>query len=94
MSPSNNILVNALRSFERVLGFKQFITEPTRVCNNSESAIDLILVTDHEKLCQLGVLSVGISDHLITYCKRKVDRVPVNKHNIFRMCELKHYSKD
>ena len=72
---------------------KQLITEPTRVCNNSESAIDLILVTDHEKVCQSGVLNVGISDHLITYCTRKVNRAHVSKHT-FRMRCSKHYSKD
>ena len=38
---SNAILVNALRNFERVFGFTQLITEPTRVCNNCESAINL-----------------------------------------------------
>ena len=62
--------------------------------NNSESAIELILVTDHEKVCQSGVLYVGISDHLITYCTRKVNRAPANKHNTFRMRCCKHYSKD
>ena len=67
-------LLNALRNFERVFGFKQLITEPTKVRNNSESASNLILVTDHEKVCQSGVLSVGIVDHLITYCTRKVNR--------------------
>ena len=82
---SNTNLVNALRNFERVIGFKLLITEPTRVRNNSESAIDPILVTDHEKVCQSGVLSVGIRDHLITYCTRKVNRTPVNNYNIFRM---------
>jgi len=45
-----------------------FIKEPTRVCSNSESATDPILVTDHKKVCQSGVLSVSISGHLITYC--------------------------
>ena len=29
-----------------------------------------MLVTDHEKVCQSGVLNIGISDHLITYCTR------------------------
>ena len=53
---SNNILVNSLRNFERVFGFK-----PTRVCSNSETAIGLILVIVHEKVCQSGVLSVGIN---------------------------------
>ena len=38
------------------------------MCNNSEFAIDLILVIDLEKVCQSGVLNIGItvSDHLIT----------------------------
>ena len=74
-------------------GFKQLITEPTRVCNNSESAIDLILVNDHEKVCQSGVVNVGISDYLTTYCTRKVNKAPVNKHNTVRMRCSKHYSK-
>ena len=34
------------------------------LCNNSGSAIDLILVTDHQKVCKSGVLNVGISDNL------------------------------
>ena len=75
-------------------GFKQLISEPTRVCNNSESTIDLILVTDHEKVCQSGVLSVNISDHLITYCTRKVNRTPVNKHNTLQMRCFKYYNND
>ena len=35
------------------------------MCINSESAIDLILVSDHEKVCQSGDLSVGLSDHML-----------------------------
>ena len=86
MPSSNTILANALRSFERVFGFTQLITEPTSACNNSESANNLsCLVTDREKVCQSGVLGIGISDHLITYCARKVNRALVNKHNTFGM---------
>ncbi len=91
---SSNILVKALHNFERVFGVKHLITEPTRVCDNSESAIDLIFVTDHENVCQSYVLSGGISDHLITYCTRKVNRPPVNKHNTLQMRCCKHYNKD
>ena len=70
MSSSNNIFVNALHNFERVFGFSQLITEHTRVSNNSESAI--------EKVCQLCILRVGISENLITYCTRKVNRAPAS----------------
>ena len=81
MTTRNNICVDALRSFDRAFGLKQLIEEPTRVCTNSESAIDLILVSDHEKVCQSGVLSVGISNHALTHCTRKVTRCQRNKHN-------------
>ena len=47
---------------------------------------------DHEKVCQSGVLSVAISDHLIPYYTRKVNRAPVNKHTTFRMRYCKHYN--
>ena len=93
MPSSKNILVNVLRNCERVFGFKQLNIEPTRVCNTSESAIGLILVTYYEKVCQSGVLSVGVSDHLITYCTRKVNRASVNMRNTFRMRCSKHYNK-
>ena len=34
---------------EHAFGLKQLIVEPTRVCINKASAIDLILVSDPEK---------------------------------------------
>ena len=70
------------------------ITYPTRVCNNCDSSIDLILVTGHEKVCQSRVQSVDISDNLITYYTRRVPRSPINKHTTFRMRCCKHNSID
>ena len=81
-------LVNALHNFES--GFFQLIAEPTRVCNTSESGIDLIAVFDHEKVrCP----KCWYNDQLIPNCSRKVNRAPVNKHNTQMRCS-KHYSKD
>ena len=97
MLPTNNVLVNALRNFEHAFGLKQVIVEPTiiyRVCINKESAIDLILVSDPEKVCQSGVLSVGIGAHLLPYCTRKVTRAYVNKHITIRNRSLKKYSQE
>ena len=92
--PTNNVLVNALRNFEHAFGLKQLIVEPTRVCINKASAIDLILVSDPEKVCQSGVICVGISDHLLTYCTRKVTRAYVNKHKTIRIRSSKKYSQE
>ena len=91
---TNNVLVNALRNFEHAFGLKQLIVEPTRVCINKASAIDLILVSDPEKVCQSGVLCVGISDHLLTYCTRKVTRAYVNKHKTIRIRSSTKYSQE
>ena len=59
--PNNNVLANALGNIEHAFGLKQLIVEPTRVCINKESGIDQILVSDPDKVCQSGVLCVGIS---------------------------------
>ena len=58
-----------------------------------ESAIDQILVSDPEKVCQSGV-SLGMSDHLLPYCTRKVTRAYVNKHKTIRIRSSKKYSKE
>ena len=92
--PTDNVLVSALRNFEHAFGLKQLIVEPTRVCINKASAIDLILVSDPEKVCQSGVLCVGISDHLLTYCTRKVTRAYVNKHKTILIRSSKKYSQE
>ena len=64
------------------------------MCINKASAIDLILVSDPEKVCQSGVICVGISDHLLTYCTRKVTRAYVNKHKTIRIRSSKNYSQE
>ena len=88
--PTINVLVNALSNFEHAFGLKQLIVEPTRVYINKESAIGLILVSDPDKTCQSGVLGVGISDHMLTYCTRKVTRAYVNKHKTIRIRSSKN----
>ena len=52
------------------------------------------MVTDPDNMCQFGVLNVGLSDHLITYCTHKVKKFQINKHNSVRIRSLKQYSKE
>ena len=72
---SDNMLVNALTNFLQLCGQKQLINVPPRVTDTCVSILDLIMVTDPDNICQFGVLNVGLSDHLITYCTRKVKKV-------------------
>lgn len=91
---SDNMLVNALTNFLHLCGLKQLFGVPTRVTDTCASILDLIMVTDPDNMCQFGVLNVGLSDHLITYCTRKVKKFQINKNNSVRIRSLKHYSKD
>jgi len=43
----------------------QMISEYTRVCNSSSTAIDLILVSDPSKISQFGGVSTCFSDHFV-----------------------------
>ena len=55
---------------------------------------DLILVSDPLKISQSGVIDLGVSDHLLTYCTRKIKKILYNKHNNVTISSLKKYSKE
>ena len=70
-----------MKTFCSILDLIRIIKEPTRVCESSQSIIDLILVSDVQKICQQGVIECGMSDNMATYCSRKVSKQQVNGHN-------------
>lgn len=72
----------------------QIIKEPTRISTNSSSTIDLILVSDEDKISQTGVLYLGISDHSLIYYSRRVVKAAINKHNTVKLRSMKNYDKD
>ena len=86
-------LVTKLKSICAMFSLKQIIQDFTRI-SSSSTTIDLILVSDCEKISQSGVIDCCISDHQMTFCTRKIHKVPVGKHNTATMRSLKHYSKE
>jgi hypothetical protein len=52
----------------------QIIKEPTRVTETTASVINHILCNNTEKICQSGVLNIGLSDHFIVHCTRKLSK--------------------
>ena len=72
----------------RMCGLSQLIDVPTRVTDLCASIIDLIMVTDQDKISQSGVLGIGLSDHMLIYCKRAA----FNDHNTVRMRSLNRSS--
>ena len=51
-----------------VLGLCQIVSEPTRITPTSTSILDHVIVSMKEKVIGSGVVGVGLSDHLVTYC--------------------------
>jgi hypothetical protein len=41
-----------------------------------------------------GVLNIGLSDHFIVYCTRKLSKCFFNKHNTVKVRSVKSYDKN
>ena len=83
------------REYKQLLTFfgcKQIIDKPTRITEHSSSLLDHIIINNSYKIYQSGVLNVGLSDHLMTFCSRKIIRGQIGKHNTVKIRSLKHYS--
>ena len=73
---------------------KQLITSPTRITSSSISTIDLILISDTNKVSQAGVLGTYFSDHQVIYCTRKCTKQFIVKHKTIQIRTMTNYSKE
>ena len=87
-------LKTSLNSCLDLLNWTQVIRDMTRISTTSSSTIDLILVSDTDKISQSGVLDVGVSDHCMIYCTRKHVKFAFNKHNSIKIRSMKKYNKE
>ena len=81
--------------YRQLLNFfssKQLINEPTRITETSSSLLDHIFTNNSEKNYQSGVLNIGLSDHLIVFCSRKIIRGQIGKHKTIKIRSVKNYS--
>ena len=77
-----------------MFGLKQLIEVPTRVTCSSSTIIDHILASFPNRVSQQGVIDVGLSDHQIIYCTRKISRIKRGTHKQIRYRSLKNSSAD
>ena len=80
--------------FCTMFGLKQLIEVPTRVTCSSSTIIDHILASFPNRVSQQGVIDVGLSDHQIICCSRKISRIKRGTHKQIRYRSLKNYSAD
>ena len=78
----------------RLFNLKQIIEEPTRVTINTSSLLDHILSSHKNKIAQSGTIPIGISDHFLTFCTRKVVKAQFHRHNNVTIRSLKNYSAE
>ena len=91
---TNNLLRKQYLSILQMFNLKQIIQEPTRVTTNSSNVLDHILCNSTEKISQSGVIPVGISDHFIIYCTRKIVKQKFNTHRTCKIRSTKSYNKE
>ena len=91
---SKNLVTPLLRQYKefcQTYSLKQLIREATRVTRNSSSLLDHVLCSSTKKVSASGTIDIGVSDHQLTFCTRKIFKMKSNCHqNVFTRC-LKNY---
>ena len=77
-----------------IYGLTQLITEPTRVTQYSRTLIDLCLTNSPDKICNSGVVNIGISDHSIIFLTRKISHFRSFVHKTAEVRQLKNFNQD
>ena len=95
MSATASNDVKSYLQFCTMFGLTQIVKSPTRITFSSTSLIDHILASLPDRISQEGVMNVGLSDHQLIYCIRKISRVKTRGvHKIIRFCSRKNYAVD
>ena len=88
-------LAKDYKEFCSVFSFKQLIKNATRIVyNNTSSLLDHILTNSLENISQSGIINIGISDHLLIYCTRKINSLRSFSHKEIKCRSLKRYNED
>ena len=76
-------------------GLKQLTKSPTRVTWSTSTLIDHILTSASARVSQKGVINVGVSDHQLIFCTRKISRIKTGgAHKYLNFRSLKNYTVD
>ena len=88
---NQNKLCKEYRYFLKLYNCMQLISSPTRVTDKTSSLLYHIFKNNPEKICQLGVLPVGLSDHYISFCIMKSIRGQIGRHKTIKIRSMKKY---
>ena len=86
-------LVKKYEEFISTFGLKQLIQQPTRITSSSSSLIDHVLTNANDKISQSGILDIGLSDHQLIYCTRKLTKTKTGLTKFINFRSMKKYTK-
>ena len=87
--------VKNYHQFYTMHGLKQLIQSPTRLTCSTLTLIDYILTSAPSRVSQKGVINVGVSDHQLIFCTRKISRIKTGgTHKYLNFRSLKSYTAD
>ena len=72
----------------------QLIKARTHITCNNATIIDHILASYPERVTQQGIIDVGLSDHQLVFCTRKIYWIKRGTHRQIKFRSFKHYSAD
>ena len=75
-----------------MFGLKQLVESPNRITCSSSSIIDHILASFPNRVTQWGILNVGLSDHQLIYCTRKITKIKRGVHKQITFRSFKNYT--
>ena len=72
--------IKRYKEFCSLHGIEQLLILPTCITNSSSSLLDHILTNSTDRISQFEIVNVGLSDHQLIYCTRKITRTRLNTH--------------
>ncbi|MGY8822307.1 MAG: reverse transcriptase domain-containing protein, partial [Pseudomonadales bacterium] len=94
VSTDNSIsgLFKKYKEFCTSYGLNQLIVTPTRIACQSSSLIDHILTNSPNTVVKSGVIEVGLSDHQLIFCTRKISKIKYYSHRSIKARSFKKYT--
>ena len=84
--------IKRYNEFCAMLVLAQIINNATRITETTSSLLDHILTNSKDKISQSGVIDIGISDHQMIFCTRKISRPKTGENKTIKIRYLKNYS--
>ena len=82
------------KEFCSTFSLLQIVDSPTRITNNTSTLIDHILTNARDKISKVGIIDIGLSDHQLIFCTRKLMRTKYNNHKTIKCRSFKKYTSD